>query len=97
MGKNVTFLFMVMLCGRFESRPRHYSIGGVFHPTKQLVRFSPPNMPYIVNLFRINPRGEVVNYRSYTSPSFEVTKTRKITDISAVIIIIASVQKLDPE
>ena len=24
-------------------------IGGNFHPTRQLARFSPPNMPYIVN------------------------------------------------
>ena len=23
--------------------------GGVFHPTRQLAKFSPPNMPYIVN------------------------------------------------
>ena len=24
-------------------------VGGVFHPTRQLARFSPPNRPYIVN------------------------------------------------
>jgi len=24
-------------------------VGGVYHPTRQLARFSPPNMPYIVN------------------------------------------------
>jgi len=24
-------------------------VQGVFHPTRQLERFSPPNMPYIVN------------------------------------------------
>jgi len=24
-------------------------VGGAFHPTRQLVRFSPPNMPYLVN------------------------------------------------
>ena len=38
---------------------------------------------YILNLFRINPRGEVVNYGLYGSPSFEVTKP-------AIIIIISS-------
>ena len=43
-------------------------VGGGFHPTKQLARFSPPNMSYIVNLFRIGPRGEAVNYRPYSSP-----------------------------
>ena len=31
------------------SNPSHGTIVGVFHPTRQLVRFSSPNMPYIVN------------------------------------------------
>ena len=46
--------------------------GGVFHPTRQLARFSPPNMPYILNLFRISLYGEVVNYRPFASPSFDI-------------------------
>jgi len=41
-----------------------------------------------LNLFRISPRGEAVNYRQYVSPSFEVDKPRKITAISAIIVII---------
>jgi len=33
-----------------DSNPgRSTIVGGIFHPTKQLVRISPPNMPYIVN------------------------------------------------
>ena len=47
-------------------------IGGVFHPTRQLAGFSPPNMPYILNLIRISLRGEAVNYRPFASSSFEV-------------------------
>ena len=35
--------------------------GGVFHPTGQLARFSPPNMPSIANSKCV----EVVNYRPY--------------------------------
>jgi len=32
------------------SNPRRGTIlGGAFHPTKQLAKFSPPNMPSIVN------------------------------------------------
>ena len=58
------------------------TVGGIFHPTRQMARFSPPNMSSIVN-----PRGETVNYRQYASPSFEVAKPRKITAISAIIII----------
>ena len=51
-------------------------IGGLFHPTRQLAMFTLPNMSYIkiVNLFRISPRGEAVNYSQYASPSFVVPK-----------------------
>jgi len=66
---------------------RGITLGGVFHPTRQLARFSPPNMPYIVNLFRISSRGEAVNYRPYASSSFKLAKPRKITAISTIIII----------
>ena len=45
-------------------------------------------MSAIVNLFRISPRGKAVNYRQCASPSFEVAKPRKITVISAIVIII---------
>ena len=67
------------------SIPGRGVIVGVFHPTRQLARFS--HISKILNLFRISPRGEAVNYRPYASPSFEVAKPRKITGISAIIII----------
>ena len=52
---------------------RGITIGGVFHPTRKLARFSPPNMPFILNLFRISLRDEeAVNYRPLASPSFGV-------------------------
>ena len=47
-------------------------VGGVLHPARQLERFSPPNMKYILNLFRISLHCEAINYRPYVSPSFEV-------------------------
>ena len=47
-------------------------VGGAFHPARQLTRFSLPNMPYILNLFRISLCGEAINYRPYASPSFDV-------------------------
>ena len=47
-------------------------VGGVFHPARQLARFSLPNMPFILNLFQISVRDEAVNYRPFASPSFEV-------------------------
>ena len=47
-------------------------VGGVLHPARQLARFSPPNIPYILNLFIINLHGEAIYYRSYASPSFQV-------------------------
>jgi len=49
-------------------------VGGVVHPTRQLARYSPPNLPFILNskLGRISLRGEAVNYRPSSSPSFEV-------------------------
>jgi len=49
---------MVILC--WSSCLGFGTIVGVFHPARQLARFSPPNMPYILN------------YRPYVSPSFEV-------------------------
>ena len=70
------------------SNPAGGTIVGVFHPTRQLAGFSPPKMPYIVNLFRISPPGEPVNYRPCGPPPFRVTKPHKITAISAIIIII---------
>ena len=59
-----------------------------FHPARQPAKFSPPNMPSILNLFRISSCGEGVNYRPYASTSFEVVKPHKITAISAIIIIL---------
>jgi len=47
-------------------------VGGVFRPARQLARFSPLNMPSILNLFRTGLHGEAINYRPYASPSFEV-------------------------
>ena len=47
-------------------------VGGVIHPARKLARFSPLNMPYIPNLFRISLCGEAINYIPYASPSFEV-------------------------
>jgi len=60
-------------------------IRGIFHPTRQ--GLLPPNMPAVVNLFRISPPGEAVNYRPRASPSSDVAKPCKITAISAIIII----------
>ena len=57
-------------------------VGGVFHPTRQLARFSPSNL-LILNLFIISLHGEAINYRSFVSPSFEVASHVKI---SAIII-----------
>ena len=34
-----------------SSLGRGTRVGGVFHPARQLARFSPPNMPFILNLF----------------------------------------------
>jgi len=68
--------------------PGHGTIVGVFYPTRQQARFSPLNMPFIVNLFRNSFRDEAVNYRPYASPSFEVYQASKIIAISPIIIII---------
>ena len=68
------------------SRLGRGTIGGVFHQTRQLARFSPPNMPFILNLFRISLHGEAVTYRPFASPSFQVASHVK-TAISAIIII----------
>ena len=63
-------------------------VGGVFHVARQLARLSPPNMPYIRNLFRISPRGEAINYISYMRlPDLRLPATLKI-GITAIIIII---------
>ena len=60
-------------------------VGGIFHPTKQLAMFSPPNISYIVNSFGIKSYWEAVNYRTHASPPFEIPKPRKITVISSII------------
>ena len=44
-------------------------VGRVFRPARQLARFSFLNMPSILNLFRVGPRGEALNYRPSASPS----------------------------
>ena len=65
------------------SRLSHGTIvGGDFHPASELARFSPPNMQYILNLFRISLCGEAINYRPYASPSFIIIQSLK-TVISA--------------
>ena len=61
-------------------------VGGDFHPDRELARFSPPNMPSILNLFRNSLRGEAINNRPFASPSFEVASHVKKTVISAIII-----------
>jgi len=60
------FSAMVILCGSGTI------VGGVFYSARQLSRFSPLNMQYILNLFRISLHGEAINYRPYASPSFDV-------------------------
>jgi len=60
----MNYLFIVFLSFGLIGRARHYLpmakvasspigrdtiVGGVLHPARQLTRFSPPNMPYIVN------------------------------------------------
>ena len=94
---------MVILC--WGSCLGHGTIiEGVFHPARQLAKFSPLNMISILNLFRISLCGEAVNYRPYTSPSFEVASHIKNCHFShyyyyIIIIIIGfnnSVKKLTP-
>ena len=70
------------------NRGRGTIVGGFCNPTRQLVRFSPPNVIYY-KLFRISPRGEAINYRRYmpyTYPSFDEVKPCKITVISTIVI-----------
>ena len=45
------------------SNPSHdtISIVGVYQPAKQLVKFSPPNMSYIVNSKFVSHHGKTVN------------------------------------
>jgi len=79
-----TPLLIVILCGRSNASPGT-TVGGDFHLTRQMARFSSSN------LFRISPRSETVNYRPYSSPSFEVAKPGKITafqPLSLLILII---------
>ena len=38
-------------------------VGGVFHPARQLARFSPANMPHVLNM-PYSLCGEAVNYIS---------------------------------
>ena len=47
------------------------------------------NQVSFLNLFRISPRGEAVNYRPYMRRylSFKVAKLRKINDISVICIL----------
>jgi len=66
------YLAMVILCRRSRLSRGTIDIVGVFHPVRQLARFSPLNMPYILNLFRISLCRKAINYRPYTSLSFEV-------------------------
>jgi len=73
--------------GRFMPRPWHYR-WGVFDLTRQLAKFSPANMPYILNLFRISLCVEAVKYRPYASASFKVASHVKKTAISAIIFLI---------
>ena len=43
-------------------------VRGIFHPTRQPTRFSPPSTPYILNLFIISLRRETINYSPLASP-----------------------------
>ena len=54
----------------FTPRPWHYYSRGSFSSSQ--ARFSPLNMPFILNLFTISLCGKAVNYRPFESPSFEV-------------------------
>ena len=75
------FSAMVILCGSGTI------VGGVFYSARQLSRFSPLNMQYILNLFRISLHGEAINYRPYASPSFEVASHIKNCHFGYIIII----------
>ena len=55
---------------RFAPQPWHYSRRN-FSFSQATARFSTPNMPYILNLFKISLCGEAINYRQYAS-SFEI-------------------------
>jgi len=81
--RETIYLWLWSFCAggrRFAPRPWHYYIvGGDFHPMSQLARFSPPNMPFILNLFRISLGREAINYRPFAAPSFEVSSHIKKT------------------
>ena len=64
-------------------------VGGVFHPARQLTRFSPPNMPYLNFKFIYNQSSwEAIHYRPYASPSFKVPATIKTATSGNIIIMI---------
>ena len=54
---------------------RDTKVGKVFNSNRQLAKFSPPNMSYIVNLFTISPRREAIYYRPCAFLSFEIANT----------------------
>jgi len=88
----------VILCGEFASSRFGGGaiVEGVFHPTRQVTRFSPPNVPFILDLFIISLRGKVVNYSPFASRSFEVAsqvtkmKFRPLLDF----VVLSSISKL---
>ena len=56
--RDTIYLWLWSFCvggSRFSPRPRHYSRRSF--SARQLARFSPPNLPYILNLFRISLWG----------------------------------------
>ena len=88
-GKSVGLSYSWSCCAgdlRFESRPWHYSRASFFYPTRQLARFSTPNISYIVNYKFVCPIGEALNNTPYSSSSFMVVEPLKITIISTIII-----------
>jgi len=48
-GKSVALSYSWSCCTGDSNPGRGTVVGGVFHLTKQLARFSPPNMAYILN------------------------------------------------
>ena len=78
-GKNVRLSYSQCCYGRrFESRPWHCIVGGVF-PSNQATGKVFSTEYAIYSKFKIG--GKVINYRPYAYPSFEIATSCKVTFI----------------
>ena len=83
---------MVILCGLSEVRNPAVrgTIVGVFHSTRKQQGFLRRiwHLLSILNLFRISPLVDAVNYRPYASPWFEVTSSAKWLPFRPLILLL---------